>query len=84
MTKERRPAQEIYQIRVQGHLNGNWARWFGDLAIHPEAEGTTMLIGPVRDQAALYGLLIKMRDLGLALLLVRQVENDPQSADTAN
>jgi hypothetical protein len=49
------------------------------LTIHHEAAGTTMLTGPVRDQAALYGLLIKMRDLGLSLLLVRPVESEPPS-----
>src|SRR6266568_3219358 len=57
-----------YVIRVKGHLDPFWQEWFEHLAITHERDGTTLLSGPIRDQAALYGLLIKLRDLGLTLL----------------
>ena len=59
-----------YQIRVRGHLGQEWADWFEGLTIQPGANGETVLSGPVVDQAALYGLLKKVRDLGLPLLSV--------------
>lgn len=63
----------IYHIRVQGHLDAQWQPWFEGLTISLEDEGTTLLTGPVLDQAALYGFLRKVRDLGLPLLLVVHV-----------
>ena len=57
-----------YVIRVKGHLDTHWKAWFENLLITHEKDGTTLLSGPIRDQAALYGILIKMRDLGLTLL----------------
>ena len=57
-----------YVIRVKGHLDSFWQSWFENLSIAHESDGTTLLSGPIRDQAALYGLLFKMRDLGLTLL----------------
>jgi len=57
-----------YVIRVKGHLDPCWQAWFENLVITHESEGTTLLSGPIKDQAALYGMLIKMRDLGLTLL----------------
>ena len=57
-----------YVIRVKGHLDSFWQAWFENLSITHESDGTTLLSGPIRDQAALYGLLFKMRDLGLTLL----------------
>ena len=63
----------IYQIRIQGHLNREWMDWFGGLSITLE-EGDTLLTGPVIDQAALYGLLKKVRDLGMALVSINRVE----------
>ena len=57
-----------YVIRVRGHLDAIWQAWFENLSITHESDGTTLLSGPIRDQAALYGLLFKMRDLGLTLL----------------
>ncbi len=59
-----------YQIRVQGHLDGAWAEWFDGLAITHEAGGATLLAGELADQAALHGVLAKVRDLGLRLLAV--------------
>lgn len=57
-----------YIIRVKGHLDTFWQAWFENLLITHDANGTTLLSGPIRDQAALYGILCKMRDLGLTLL----------------
>lgn len=64
----------VYQIRVKGRLDRQWAAWFEALAITPAGNGETLLTGPVVDQAALYGLLRKVRDLGLPLISVTQVE----------
>ena len=63
----------IYQIRVQSHLGSDWADWFDGLTIVLEANGDTLLTGPVIDQAALHGLLKKVRDLGMPLLSVNRV-----------
>ena len=69
------PGQPIvYQIRIQGHLGRQWTDWFGGLAITLEEDGDTLLTGPVVDQAALHGLLKKVRDLGMPLLSVICVE----------
>lgn len=70
-----RPAEgPVYQIRVQGHLNGSWSEWLGGFTVTSEEDGTTVLTGPVVDQPALHGLLIRIRDLGLSLLSVNRVE----------
>lgn len=66
----------IYQIRIKGHLDGKWANWFGSLTITVEDNGTTLLTGPVADQAALYRLLRKLRDLGMPLLSVNCANPD--------
>lgn len=63
----------IYEIRVAGCLSPQWANWFGDLAITVDDTGDTLITGPVVDQAALYGLLKKVRDLGLQLISVNRV-----------
>lgn len=65
-----------FEIRVQGHLDAHWAGWLGGLTIRHNDDGTSTLTGPVADQAALHGLLTKVRDLGAALVSVRPVEND--------
>jgi len=57
-----------YVIRVKGHLDPFWQAWFENLVITHESEGTTLLSGPIKDQAELWGMLIRMRDLGLTLL----------------
>jgi hypothetical protein len=64
----------VYQIRVKGHLGHEWADWFGDLVITLEDGGETLLTGLVLDQAALYGLLKKVRDLGMPLISVNRIE----------
>ncbi len=60
----------VYQIRLKGHLGRQWTDWFGGLTITLEDNRDTLLTGPVVDQAALYGLLRKVRDLGMPLLSV--------------
>jgi hypothetical protein len=62
-----------YQIRVRGTLDPHWSDWFDTMAITNEAGGDTLLVGPLADQAALYGVLHRIRDLGLILLAVAQV-----------
>jgi hypothetical protein len=62
-----------YEIRLTGHLPERWAGWFGDVAIGLEADGTTRLTCPAMDQAALHGLLRKVRDVGLPLVSVNRV-----------
>jgi hypothetical protein len=66
--------QAIYQIRVKGILDEQWSEWFDGLTIAPQACGETLLTGPVRDQAALHGLLARVRDIGLPLLSVKRVD----------
>jgi hypothetical protein len=63
----------VYQIRLRGHLGSQWADWFDGLTITLTDHGETLLTGPVTDQAALHGLLRKVRDLGLTLLAVHYV-----------
>ena len=65
-----------YEIRVRAHLEARWAAWFDGLTITQQRDGTTILHGPVVDQAALHGLLRKVRDLGLPLVSVICVEPD--------
>jgi len=72
----------LYEIRIKGHLENRWAHWFGGLTITLEDDGDTLLTGPVVDQAALHGLLKKVRDLGMPLLSVNRVK--PGQADASD
>ena len=65
-----------YQIRIKGHLGHQWTDWFGGLAITLEDNGDTLLTGLVADQAALHGLLRRVRDVGLPLISVRPIHHD--------
>jgi len=64
----------VYQIRVKGHLGSQWTDWFGGLTVTLEDNGDTLLTGPIVDQAALHGLLKKVRDLGMPLVSVVSVD----------
>ena len=73
MPNKRTPVR--YRIRVKGHLGPQWSEWFDQMTVTLEANGTTTLSGPVADQAALHGLLVRVRDLGLELIEICQ--DDP-------
>jgi len=66
----------VYQIRIKGHLGHQWTAWFEGLTITLEEDGNTLLTGPVVDQAALHGLLKRVRDLGMSLVSVSSVQPD--------
>jgi hypothetical protein len=63
-----------YEIRLNGHLEARWTAWFDGLSLTQESDGTTVIRGSVIDQAALHGLLSKVRDLGLPLIAVKQLD----------
>jgi hypothetical protein len=71
-----RPEAGRYEIRLQGHLDARWGGWFDGLSLRYESDGTTTIHGPVADQAALHGLLQRVRDLGLPLVSVTRVDID--------
>jgi hypothetical protein len=72
----------IYQIRIKGHLERRWSDWFEGMSITLEDNGETLITGPVVDQAALHGLVKKVRDLGLPLISVNRVDpGQPKSTD---
>jgi hypothetical protein len=79
------PKRAIYKIRIRGRLDEDWVEWFDDMAITHTSEGHTLLTGPVPDQAALHGLLIKIRNLNLDLISVCPVDDvtqvEPNSKD---
>jgi hypothetical protein len=86
MSNKRKPKTDpgesmVYQIRLKGHLGRQWTNWFEGLAITLADNGETLLTGPVLDQAALHGLLKKVRDLGMPLVSVNPVE--PGQAEAA-
>ena len=70
----------LYEIRLKGHLDDRWSDWFEGLTITLEEGGDTLLTGPVIDQAALHGLLKKVRDLGLPLVSVSPLEHGPATS----
>ena len=70
---------DYYNIRVRGHLDQSWSDWFEGLAISNESNGDAVLAGSIVDQAALHGLLARVRDPGLPLLAVVQIETDHES-----
>lgn len=74
MTEEWQRRGGVYEIKVEGHLDELWCEWFDGLRLTQQGDGTSTLVGPVADQAALHGLLERVRDLGLTLLSVHRVE----------
>jgi hypothetical protein len=71
-----RPGAGCFQIRLTGRLDARWAAWFDGLTVGHKSDGTTVLSGPIADQAALHGVIQRVRDLGLPLISVTQVETD--------
>jgi hypothetical protein len=71
---------QIYQIRIKGHLGHQWADWFEGLSITLTDDGETLLTGPLVDQAALHGVLKKVRDLALPLVSVRSVKSSQEGS----
>lgn len=67
----------LYELRLKGHLDGRWAAWFDGLSLTHQSDGITVIHGLVADQAALHGLLQRVRDVGLPLVSVIRVEPDP-------
>ncbi len=86
--REPRGEPAVYQITVKGQLSADWCAWFDGMTITQDAAGATLITGPVADQAALHGLLRKVRDLGLTLVALRSSEpmtirtNTPNLLDT--
>jgi hypothetical protein len=74
----------LYEIRLKGHLDDKWADWFDGLTITQEDNGETLLRGPVVDQAALHGVLRNVRDLGLPLVSVNQIDPKPANGPDGN
>jgi hypothetical protein len=74
------PAQ--YEIRLNGHIDAQWADWFEGLTCTPLSDGTTTLSGPIADQAALHGLLRKVGDLGITLVSVNVKVDDPRQEES--
>lgn len=71
---------EMYRIQVRGHLDDLWSDWLEGLAVQRQDDGTTELVGPVVDQAALHGVIARIRDLGLPLLAVERETGSQQAA----
>jgi hypothetical protein len=76
-----RPEAGRYEIRLTGRLDAHWAAWFDGLTVRQETDGTTVIGGPIADQAALHGVLQRVRDLGLPLVSVTRVE--PEQPETS-
>jgi hypothetical protein len=70
-----------YQIRVQGHLDAGWTKWFDGLAVSNEANGTALLSGQIPDQAALHAVLVKIRDLGLTLIAIQRLDKKDDDSE---
>ena len=77
------PQPRVYQVRIKGHLGPQWTEWFGGVTITLQDNGDTLLTSPVADQAALHGLLKRVRDLGIPLISVSPVDpDDTDASDT--
>jgi hypothetical protein len=75
---------EVYEIMVGGSLSPTWSGWFSNLTCNADAEGNTRMVGPVIDQAELYGVLERIRDLGLPLLAVRRLTPPERQSSNSN
>jgi len=70
------PGGQHYEIRVEGHLGSRWSAWFDGFSLRTADDGTTVMVGPVADQAALHGLLQKLRDVGITLVSLTQISSE--------
>ena len=68
--------EQLYEIKVDAHLESHWSEWFDQWRVTPQRDGTTTMIGPAADQAALHGLLIKIRNLNLPLISVHRLDSE--------
>jgi hypothetical protein len=89
MTERRTPTPQTheagrYEIRLAGHLDAHWTAWFDGMTVGRQNDGTTVISGPVADQAALHGLLQRVRDLGLPLVSVERVDDDQPEPTNPN
>lgn len=78
---------DTYELRVQGHLDDRWSDWLGSLTVRRQDDGTTVLTGPIVDQAGLHGVITRIRDLGLPLLSVQRIgpgSEHPRRKDDLN
>ena len=71
----------IYRFRLEGHLDHRWAEWLGSMVISHQPDGTSLITGPIADQAALFGVLSQIRDLGTPLLSLTVLEKDEELLD---
>ena len=78
-----RPSEPVrcYEIKCKGHLDDHWAAWFHGCSLTQEDDGTTTLVGPIRDQAELFGLLNKVRDLSFSVISVNEIEPPDGKSD---
>jgi hypothetical protein len=79
--EQKKDTVEIYEIKLQGHLDIKWSEWFYGLTITHEPDGTTTLYGPLPDQIVLHSVLDRLRDMNLPLLSVKQIVSDGQTND---
>ena len=82
-----KPETMVYQFKIKGSLDSQWSDWFDSLTITTDDEGNTLLTGPVIDDAALYGLIKKVRDLGMTLISFNQIKSghdDPGDTEIEN
>ncbi len=75
------PEGSGFEIKIEGHLDRHWSAWFGGLSISHDTAGNTVLSGAIQDQAALHGIMAKIRDLGLPLVSVARLEAQAQSRE---
>ena len=73
----------LHEIRIQGHLDERWTDWLQGIKLTHESDGTTTLMGPLADQAALHGVLTKIRDLALPIVSVRRVDHSRTTTETS-
>ena len=78
--EQKKNTSEIYEIKVQGHLDTKWSEWFYGMTITHESDGTTTLYGPLPDQTVLHSVLDRIRDMNLQLISVKRIASDGQNS----